>query len=116
VIAVTGDHDVATPIEVTVTCASADEARTIIRAVVEARLAACGQTWPITSCYRWQGDVADGDEHLLLLKTLAVHFDAICEVIRSHHSYELPAIAAIPVSHAGPGYIEWIAGSTRSDE
>jgi periplasmic divalent cation tolerance protein len=114
--AVTGSHDAATPIEVTVTSASADEAQDIVRAVVEARLAACGQTWPITSCYRWQGEIADDDEHLVVLKTLSVHFDAICEVIRAHHSYELPAIAAIPVSHAGPGYVEWVTDATQSDE
>ena len=95
-----------------VSCASAEEADAIIRAVVEARLAACGQTWPITSRYRWRGEVAADDEHIVVLKTVAMHFDAVCELVRVHHSYELPAIAALPVSHAGPGYLEWIVEST----
>ena len=108
----TDDHT-ATVIDVTVACGSADEARAIIRAVVDARLAACGQTWPITSCYRWRGEIAVDGEHLLLFKTLAEHFDAICAVIRANHSYELPAIAAVPLSRAGPGYVDWIVESTR---
>jgi periplasmic divalent cation tolerance protein len=105
----------ATVIDVTVTCGSADEARAVIGAVVDARLAACGQTWPITSCYRWRGEVAVDGEHLVVLKTVADHFDAICAVISAHHSYELPAIAAIPLSHVGPGYVNWIVESTRPE-
>ena len=74
------------PVEITVTCGSADEAQRIMRAMVERRLAACGQTWPIRSCYRWAGRVVSDEEHVLLLKSVDVHFDAVCDVIRSLHS------------------------------
>jgi periplasmic divalent cation tolerance protein len=107
------DDIAATPIDVTVTCGSADEAVAIIEAVVGARLAACGQTWPLTSRYRWRGETAVDEEHLVLLKTIDSHFDAICDVIRSHHSYELPAITAVPLSQTGPGYLEWLVESTQ---
>lgn len=99
-------------IEVTVTCGSTDEARQIMRAAVEARLAACAQTWPVESCFRWGGEVANDREHLVLLKTIDSHFDALCELIRSRHSYELPAIVAVPLAASGPGYLDWLAEST----
>lgn len=101
-----------TPVEVTVTCASADEATSIARAIVEARLAACAQTWPIASCYRWDGAVVDDREHIVLLKTLDTCFDAICTTIRELHSYELPAIVMVPLGGWGPGYLEWLTEST----
>ena len=104
------------PIEITVTCSTAEEARSIMRAVVEKRLAACGQTWPIDSCYRWDGEVAYDNEHVLLMKTVDTHFDAICGVIQVMHSYDLPSIVAIPLSDCGPGYLDWLLESTDTPQ
>lgn len=95
-------------VEVTVTCASAPEAASIGQALVERRLAACAQAWPIRSCYRWEGEVVTDDEHLLLLKTVDAHFDAICAVVADLHSYALPAIAMLPLAATGPGYDAWL--------
>jgi len=100
------------PVEITVSCGSTEEAHRIMRAVVERRLAACGQTWPMNSCYRWAGKVVSDEEHVLLLKSVDVHFDEVCEVIRSLHSYDLPSIVMIPLEGFGPGYLEWLLEAT----
>lgn len=100
------------PVEITVTCAGADEAHRIMKVLVEQRLAACGQTWPISSCYRWAGRVVNDEEHVLLLKSVDVHFGAVCDVIRSLHSYDLPSIVMIPLVGHGPGYLEWLLEAT----
>lgn len=100
------------PVEITVTCGSAGEAQRIMEAMVERRLAACGQTWPIRSCYRWAGRVVSDEEHVLLLKSVDVHFGAVCDVIRSLHSYDLPSIVMIPLDGYGPGYLEWLSEAT----
>lgn len=105
-----------TPVEITVTCASADEARSIVARLVAARLVACGQFWPIASCYVWNGAVVDDDEHLLVLKSRAELFDRICVEVRALHSYELPAIVMLPIAAAGPGYLAWLADATSSPE
>jgi periplasmic divalent cation tolerance protein len=101
-----------TPVEVTVSCSTAIEASSIGRRVVEARLAACAQTWPITSCYRWEGEVVVDSEWLLLLKTTSDQFDAICTLVRELHSYELPAIVMLPIGAVGPGYAAWLTEAT----
>jgi periplasmic divalent cation tolerance protein len=103
------------PVEVTVTCASAEEASAIGRRVVEQRLAACAQTWPITSCYRWEGEVVVDNEWLLLLKTTSAQFDALCALVRDLHSYDLPAIVMLPIGAVGPGYTDWLTDSTTLD-
>jgi uncharacterized protein involved in tolerance to divalent cations len=101
------------PVEITVTCASAQEADTIARAVVADRLAACAQTWPIRSTYRWHGEIATDSEHLLVMKSVEHHFTAVCHIIRSLHSYDLPAIAMAPLLDTGPGVREWLVEATR---
>ncbi|HEY5861458.1 MAG TPA: divalent cation tolerance protein CutA, partial [Casimicrobiaceae bacterium] len=34
--------------------------------------------------------------------------------IRRFHPYELPEIVAVPITHASPAYLDWIAAETRS--
>lgn len=102
------------PVEVTVTCADEGEARAIARALVEARLVACAQWWPITSCYRWEEAVVEDAEHLVLCKATADRFDEVVELVRSLHSYDLPAIAMWRLDGVGPGYRQWLRGATDS--
>ena len=83
-----------------------------MKAIVDLRLAACGQTWPIRSCYRWAGTVVTDEEHVLLLKSVDAHFGAVCDLIRSMHSYDLPSIVMIPLEGHGPGYVEWLLEAT----
>ncbi len=103
------------PVEITVTCASKQEADAIARNVVGTHLAACSQTWPINSCYRWEGKVVEDTEHVLLFKTIDTHFDQICSIIGSIHSYELPSIVMIAIAKTGPGYMDWLLESTNPE-
>ena len=96
------------PVEVTVSCGTVEEADAIGRSAVERRLAACSQTWPMRSCYRWNGTVVQDHEHVLLMKTVDIHFQELCNLIRSIHSYELPSIVMIPLEGCGPGYLDWL--------
>ena len=103
------------PVEVTVTCGSAEEASRIAEAVVERRLAACAQSWPVSSCYRWLGEVVTEGEHLLMMKSLDVRFEELAGAIQELHSYELPAIVMIPLEGHGPGYLDWLVEEAGPD-
>lgn len=63
-------------IVVLVTCASQREAQKIVRALVEKRLAACGNVFPadVKSIYRWKGKINTARETLLILKTTRKQF------------------------------------------
>lgn len=95
---------------VLVTCGSAKEARRIARALVEARLAACGNIVeaPVSSIYRWKGKVETASEYLLLVKTSRRRFAAAEQMIKRLHSYDVPEIIALPVAVGSPGYLRWI--------
>ena len=95
---------------VLVTAPSAEVAATIARAVVEERLAACGNVLPaVRSIYRWQGKVLDEAEVLLILKTQRRRFPELRDRILALHPYEVPEVLALPVEAGSDAYLDWIA-------
>jgi Uncharacterized protein involved in tolerance to divalent cations len=102
-------------VEIQVTCGSVDEADRIADALVERRLAACVQQLPIRSTYRWDGEVQHDDEILLLVKTRAARFDDVAAAVRELHSYDVPAITAVPIVSGSDDYLAWIDAETIAD-
>jgi periplasmic divalent cation tolerance protein len=100
-------------IVVLVTCESAKQARAIARALVERRLAACGNVVesPVRSIYRWKGRVESAKEFLLILKSSRRRFSALAGAVRQLHSYDVPEIIALPVIAGSSNYLSWIAES-----
>lgn len=110
------DNDIKTASLVYVTCGSLSQAREIGRAVVEARLAACANILDgMTSIYRWEGRVEEGDEVLLLLKTRASLVDALSERVKTLHSFDLPCVVEIPLGGGNAGYFAWITDETSTE-
>lgn len=89
--------------------AGAESAEGIARALVEARLAACVNIVPgVLSVYRWKGEVCREPECLLLVKTRAENFEAVRREIRRLHTYEVPEIAALPITAGDGDYLAWL--------
>jgi periplasmic divalent cation tolerance protein len=94
------------------TAPTAEVAAELARALVEARLAACGNVVPgLRSIYRWQGKVEDEPEVLLLLKTTREHFPALREELLRRHPYQVAEVLALPVEAGSGPYLAWLAGS-----
>ena len=95
------------------TVATRADADALARAMVEQRLAACGQISAIDSVYRWQGAVQSEGEFRVLFKTTAERYPALEAALRSSHPYELPAIVALPAVQALPAFADWVAHEVR---
>ena len=101
-------------IVVLVTTPTPERAAEIARAAVEERLAACGNVVPgLRSIYRWEGEIHDDAEALLVLKTTRGRFEALRERVLSLHPYALPEVIALPVEAGSAPYLAWIAAETR---
>ncbi len=99
---------------VMVTAASQDEAVKIADQVVRSRLAACASMIPsVRSTYWWEGNMTTDQESLLLIKTTSDKFSHLEAAIREIHSYKVPEIIAIPVSHGTLPYLEWVRRETH---
>jgi periplasmic divalent cation tolerance protein len=94
---------------VLVTASSETEAKTIARALVEERLAACVNIIPgLTSIYRWEGNICEDRELLLVIKTQGQKVAALRERIMHLHSYALPEVIALPITEGSVRYLEWL--------
>jgi periplasmic divalent cation tolerance protein len=95
------------------TVATADDAEHLVRALLSARLIACGTLMPgARSLYHWEGEVTDESEVVVLLKTVAEQLDAIGEAFTLHHPYDVPELLVFP-THAGlEGYLQWVRTET----
>ena len=97
-----------------VTAPSAEKAAEIARVVVEERLAACGNVVPgLRSIYRWEGEIHDDAEALVLLKTTRDRFDALRDRVVALHPYEVAEVIAVRVEAGSAPYLRWIGDMTR---
>ncbi|GAA6755650.1 cation tolerance protein CutA [Thermus sp. 2.9] len=98
---------------VLITVPTEEVAKTLARALVEERLAACVNIVPgLTSIYRWQGEVVEDRELLLVVKTTTFAFPRLKERVRALHPYTVPEIIALPIAEGHGPYLEWLRENT----
>jgi len=98
------------PLLATITAPNRETAERIARRLVEERLAACVQIIEgVRSVYRWQGRVQEEPEVLLLVKTAEPQLPGIESLLRQIHPYELPELAAVPITSGSADYLRWLA-------
>jgi periplasmic divalent cation tolerance protein len=97
---------------VTSTTGDEEEARRLATELITARLAACAQVaGPITSVYRWDGDVQTSSEWRLEIKTTRKQVAPLIEYFHRNHSYDVPEIVVTTIE-GGAEYLSWIAEET----
>jgi periplasmic divalent cation tolerance protein len=85
-------------VQVMTTTGSRDEALALARGLVERQLAACVHVaGPISSTYRWQGNVETSDEWTCLIKTRRELYDQV---------------VAVPIWRGSEKYLAWLAAET----
>lgn len=90
---------------VTTTCSDESEAKTVAEILLAEKLIACAQRLPIHSIYRWQGEIKEGSEVLLILKTSRP--DEVVAKLDELHSYDIPMITKEEVS-CNAAYAQWV--------
>lgn len=95
------------------TCPDGESAARIARALVEERLAACVNRIPgLTSVYRWQDEIHEDGEVLLLIKTRRELFESLRSRIVELHPYEIPEVIALEITAGHAPYLEWLRAET----
>jgi len=94
---------------VLVTTPTPEVAADLARALVVARLAACGNVLPgVRSIYRWEGKVCDEQEALLVLKTTRGRLEALRDEVLRRHPYQVAEVLALPVEAGSAAYLDWV--------
>lgn len=100
-------------VSVYVTTPSLEVARRIAQHVVNARLAACANMFPVHSVYRWEGALQDEPEVAMLLKTRRALVPALEQAIRTMHPASVPCIVALDVVAGHAPYLAWVDAQTQ---
>lgn len=86
-------------------------AQRVSESLLEGRLVACANVFPISSAYWWDGGIARESEWVSVLKTRLSLEAAVEAAIASIHPYQTPCLMRFE-ARANPSYCVWIAEST----
>ena len=78
--------------------------------LIQKKMVACANIFPMQSAYWWQGNIENEKEYVSILKTIQENFDKVKNEIEKVHQYEIPCIMKIEVS-ANEAYENWIRDS-----
>ena len=98
-----------------VTFESLIEAKKLGKKLVKAKLAACTNIIPVIySTYVWKNKTMIDKECSMIVKTSKSKVKAAIKFIVKKHSYECPAVSAIPVDFIHKDFQKWINEQTNS--
>ena len=98
-----------------VTFGSLNEAKKLGKKLVKEKLAACTNIIPtIYSTYVWKNKTMIDKECSMIVKTSKSKVKAAIKFIVKKHSYECPAVSAIPIDFAHKDFQKWINEQTKS--
>ena len=91
------------------TCPDEDSAASLATALVSEGLAACVNRVPgVRSTYRWQGEIHDEPEVLLIAKTTRGRLSNLTARIEELHPYEVPEVIAVDIGAGSERYLDWL--------
>ena len=96
-----------------ITFGSEEDAQRISKQLVEERLAACANIFPIKSIYEWNATLQDDQEWVAIVKTTHERWPTLKSRVEEIHPYEVPCIMKIEVE-ANEKYEAWIHAQTRT--
>lgn len=95
-----------------VTVSSFKEGKKIVLHLLEQKLIACANMFPIKSIYSWEEKMMEEKEVVLILKTREELFEQVKREIESIHSYTVPCIIKIFIE-PNQAYAEWLNEQVR---
>lgn len=90
-----------------------EDAVRIGRGLLEKRLIACYNLWPIESAYWWKGKIIEENEVMMIMKSTVRWFDDIEDYVKSESGYEVPELFALDTEKIDPSYQKWINDTVR---
>lgn len=92
------------------------EAKKIGRSLVEERLAACVNIIDgMESIYRWEGDIVEDEECILIVKTPYHNVREVTEKVLEMHSYDCPCVISLQLAEqeGNQDYQHWLIKNSK---
>lgn len=92
------------------------EAKKIGRTIVEERLAACVNIIEgMESIYRWEGEIKEDEECILIVKTPYHNVKEVTERVKEMHSYDCPCVISLQLTEqeGNQEYQHWLIKNSK---
>lgn len=102
-----------------ITTKDKQEAKTIGKKLVEERLAACCNIIEgMESIYRWEDEIVEDTETILIAKTPYHNVDELTKRVKKLHSYECPCVITLQLTEqeGNETYQRWLIKNTKRQE
>ena len=90
-----------------VTLNTTQEAQFIGKALLENNLANCVNYFPITCMYKWEGEITEEPEVVLIIKTLASKYKEVQTLIKKYIDYT-NFIGELDVAQVNDEFTKWL--------
>lgn len=90
-----------------------EDAQNITNHLLNEKLIACVNFFPITSQYIWKGSIETSNEITAILKTRIDNWDKVKDYIEKNHPYETPCIIKLAEVESNDSYASWIQKETE---
>ena len=97
------------------TVPSTQKAKDIAEKLVQERLCACVNIVDeVQSIFRWQAEIQNDPEVLMILKTTQERYIALEKRIQELHPYDVPEVIALPIAMGAQAYLDWLKAEVTS--
>lgn len=95
-----------------ITHPNTQEANRVCDELLNKKVIACYNLFPITSAYWWKGEIEKSEEIVSIVKTRLSNWELLQQEVKKLHSYQTPCIIKIEVE-ANEDYEKWIEEETK---
>eukprot|EP00946_MAST-07B_sp_MAST-7B-sp1_P004582 g4582.t1 len=92
-----------------VTAPDAAVAAQLAEAAVKEKVASCVNILPqVRSVYQWEGKLEKSTEAMLVIKSSVERLDALEQLVKSMHPYDVPEFLVLPVAGGSSEYLQFL--------
>ena len=101
--------------QVLLTTIPTDQAKPLVRQLLELRLVACGNIVAnAQSLYWWNGEIQEEEESVIIMETTDEQVELARQALMDFHPYDVPKILTFEPKHANHAYVEWLKKEVQS--
>jgi periplasmic divalent cation tolerance protein len=89
-----------------------EQAEKVVKVLLDKKLVACANIFPMKSMYFWKENLEKADEIVSIVKTKSENWELVKNEVLKIHPYETPCIIKIPVE-ANEDFENWINKETE---
>lgn len=90
------------------TCANSSEAKFLGKLIIENKMGACVDYWPVNSMYDDKNGLKELSQTMMMVTTFEPKLEDVNDFISKHHSYSVPLVAGLDIRRINRAYKEWM--------